>query len=436
MSVQPLLKGKKRQPPKARDEESFLAQKAWHLFDVFGVELEYMIVDRKTLAVRPDADKILGYAGGAGASEVEFAETAWSNELVLHVLEMKTVQPRGSLIALDGCFQTDVRRANEILATWDAMLMPTSMHPWMDPATETRLWPHAQNEIYEAYDRIFGVKGHGWANVQSTHINLPFADEDEFVRLHAAIRVVLPLLPALAASSPLQDGRLTGLMDNRLMAYSMMQQRVPSVTGRVIPEAVRSLDAYQDKILRKMYRDIAPLDPDGVLQHEWLNSRGAIARFDRNAIEIRLLDIQEHPGADVAIAALITCLLQKLTAEKWTSVAKLHKVPGELLERLFFGAIRDAEQTRIWNREYLKLFGVSGKDSMTMNELWHHILTQCMQPEDLARTGWGASLKTIIEHGTLARRISNSLGANPGRERINEVYGKLANCLENGVSFQ
>ena len=59
-----------------------------------------------------------------------------------------------------------------------------------------------------------------------------------------------------------------------------------------------------------------------------------------------------------------------------------------------------------------------------------------MQPEELARTGWGASLKTIIEHGTLARRIGNALGTNPDRGTLNTVYGKLAKCLEDGVSFQ
>ena len=56
--------------------------------------------------------------------------------------------------------------------------------------------------------------------------------------------------------------------------------------------------------------DIAPLDPDGTLQHEWLNSRGAIARFDRNAIEIRVLDIQECPVADLAICFQVMSFLK------------------------------------------------------------------------------------------------------------------------------
>ena len=32
----------------------------WGLFEVYGVEVEYMIVDRDTLAVRPVADEVLG----------------------------------------------------------------------------------------------------------------------------------------------------------------------------------------------------------------------------------------------------------------------------------------------------------------------------------------------------------------------------------------
>ena len=44
-----------------------------------------------------------------------------------------------------------------------------------------------------------------------------------------------------------------------------------------------------------MYRAIDPLDTEGILQEEWLNSRAAIARFDRGAIEIRCMDTQECP---------------------------------------------------------------------------------------------------------------------------------------------
>ncbi len=65
--------------------------------------------------------------------------------------------------------------------------------------------------------------------------------------------------------------------------------------------AVFTEENYRRQIFQRMYDDIAPLDPDGVLQDEFLNSRGAIARFDRGSIEIRVINIQECPAADLAV---------------------------------------------------------------------------------------------------------------------------------------
>ena len=48
----------------------------------------------------------------------------------------------------------------------------------------------------------------------------------------------------------------------------------------------------------------------------WVNSRGATARFDRGTIEIRLLDIQECPAADLAIITLIIQVLKWLVSEE------------------------------------------------------------------------------------------------------------------------
>ena len=70
------------------------------------------------------------------------------------------------------------------------------------------------------------------------HINLPFADDAEFTRLHAAIRAVLPIIPALSAASPFEQGSATGWMDTRLRYYRDNQREIPEISGQVIPEAV------------------------------------------------------------------------------------------------------------------------------------------------------------------------------------------------------
>ena len=60
------------------------------LFQGYGVELEYMIVDAHTLDVRPIADRLIEAEHGAIENEIERGAFAWSNELARHVLEIKT----------------------------------------------------------------------------------------------------------------------------------------------------------------------------------------------------------------------------------------------------------------------------------------------------------------------------------------------------------
>jgi hypothetical protein len=122
------------------------------LFEAFGVELEYMVVDAGTLDVSPTVDELLtaaltGDPRGEVVSEVEVGEISWSNELVLHVVELKTNGPASALEPLPALFQQSVERAGELLAARGRRLLPTAMHPWMDPATETRLWPHEFSRI-------------------------------------------------------------------------------------------------------------------------------------------------------------------------------------------------------------------------------------------------------------------------------------------------
>ncbi|MEX0585788.1 MAG: hypothetical protein WD176_04050, partial [Pirellulales bacterium] len=68
------------------------------LFEAFGVELEYVIVDQATLDVRPVADELFfrltgEYSGEVAPPDIAPLDIAWSNELVLHVVELKTTAP-------------------------------------------------------------------------------------------------------------------------------------------------------------------------------------------------------------------------------------------------------------------------------------------------------------------------------------------------------
>jgi glutamate---cysteine ligase / carboxylate-amine ligase len=117
------------------------------LFSAYGVEIEYMIVDRTALNVLPIADQLFYLIAGSYESEVNRGAISWSNEISLHLVELKTSAPERSLEGLYERFQQQVRDANSLLASFNAMLMPTAMHPWMHPDNEMRIWPHGNITI-------------------------------------------------------------------------------------------------------------------------------------------------------------------------------------------------------------------------------------------------------------------------------------------------
>jgi gamma-glutamyl:cysteine ligase YbdK (ATP-grasp superfamily) len=402
------------------------------LTEGIGIELEYMIVDRGTLDVRPLADVLLRDAAGGydWVSDYEPADgegIGWSNELVNHVIELKTVEPVTDLDGVAARFQRQVTEVDRRLAEIGARLLPGAMHPWMDPLAETRLWPHAHSPVYERLDAIFSCRGHGWSNLQSAHINLPFGDDAEFGRLHAAIRLVLPLLPALAASSPVRDGRRTGVADSRLAAYQENCRRIPSVTGRVIPEPVYDRERYEKEILARIARDVAPLDPEGVLRPAWTNARGAIARFDRGSIEIRVLDMQECPAADMAIAELVRRTLAAVLSERWLSLDEVKSVPTDALVRVFRSCVREAERAVVRESRVLTALGVGGA-ARGAGEIWKELRARLM-PEAGEH---GPALAAIETGGSLASRITLRLEAGAG---LRAVYEELAHCLTAGRPF-
>ncbi len=406
------------------------------LFEGFGIEMEYMIVDAQSLSILPVTDQVLKHIAGQFVNEVEVGELAWSNELVLHVIELKTNGPAAALTPLPALFQRDVGRINDILAPLGGRLMPTAMHPWMDPASDTHLWPHEYSPIYESFDRIFGCQGHGWSNLQSVHINLPFAGDDEFARLHAAIRLLLPIMPALAASSPIIEGRLSGLLDTRLDAYRNNARRIPSVSGRVIPEPVFSRKDYENHILERIYGDLAAHDPAGILRYEWVNARGAIARFERNAIEIRVLDIQECPRADLAIASAIVETIRAMVDEVWRDLASQQDWQIEPLESMFRAAVTDGGRALIEDTAYLAMFGFPGRGACRAADLWQHLIESVAAWRPAAIAPFRDVLDTITGYGTLARRIAVAVGAAPSRRAIEAVYRQLCDCLAAGSVFR
>lgn len=404
---------------------------AYHLFEVYGIELEYMLIRSSDFKVNPIVDKLFTKKNGSLISDIDNGKIEWSNELVAHVVEMKTNGPTNDLENLDQLFFENVQEMNQLLEEYDTCLLPGAVHPLMNPHCETQLWKHDHNEIYALYNQIFDCKGHGWSNVQSMHINLPFFDDDEFEKLHAAVRILLPLIPGLAASSPVLDGKFTGFKDARMEFYKTNQKEIPHMTGKVIPEQVYTKADYYKEIFEPITAAIRPFDKNDILDHHFLNSRGAISRFDRNAIEIRVIDIQENPSADVAIAAFIVEVLKLLVSEELVSLEDQKSWHEDELFAIFDEVIKDAENTLITNKRFLAIFDLQ-KDS-DVRKIWKR-LYELVGPK-LSKNHQN-HIEFIIQNGSLSTRILKALRNDFSEDHIKKVYTRLAECLKENRMFR
>jgi hypothetical protein len=162
-------------------------------------------------------------------------------------------------------------------------------------------------EYYDTYNRLFNLQQHGWVNIQSLQINLPYHSEEEMVKMYNRIRVLLPYLIAVTASSPVVEGKLTGIADNRLVYYRENQKAIPEICNNIIPEPIDSMGDYcqqQQIVFDKLMERKA-----NCLCEEWLNSSGVIVRFSRKCLEIKALDAQECIRSDMAVCAFVQALM-------------------------------------------------------------------------------------------------------------------------------
>jgi carboxylate-amine ligase len=235
----------------------------------------------------------------------------------------------------------------------------------------------------------------------------------------------------LCASSPILEGTHTGFKDSRLEYYKTNQKEIPEMTGLIIPERVFTKVDYYATIFEPIKKAIRPYDTNKILDHHFLNSRGAIARFDRNAIEIRLVDIQESPKADIAICALIIEVLKLLVNKKLGSIQQQKKWCKQELFDILNPAIKDAESFRVLNLDYLKLFSII--DTSTIQNIWKHLYEMTKLNIHEAHH---EALDVILTQGTLATRILKAIGNDYSKQNITKVYTQLAQCLQDNTMFE
>jgi gamma-glutamyl:cysteine ligase YbdK (ATP-grasp superfamily) len=295
-----------------KTEQTERGTDTYKTLEVLGPENEFSLVDEELNALAI-VDKVIRDFHGRVVNFVELPNFTFGKEIQLHVMEIKPNTPFRSPKHFEETMHEAVLTLTDFLEDkFGAHLLGSGMHPLLK-LEETGVWPHRHKKFYDAYGKVFNLNQHGWLNVQSFQLNIPYSNEKIAIFMHNMLAEVCAYLPAISASSPIYEGKFGKDVDNRLHFYALNQKEVPSITGDVIPEYVSSFKEYEKEIVGKYSLDLAKVYADEcILYKDWVNSRGAIFRFDRKAIEIRVMDEQECIKSDVALSCFIRALLKGL----------------------------------------------------------------------------------------------------------------------------
>jgi hypothetical protein len=270
-----------------------------------GTEHEFSINDSHFNAL-PVSDRIIKTICGRFETEILFGEVKLGKELQKTVLEIVPRVPANDLNFLEGQLVKGIGKFYHIFQD-RYRLLGLGMHPTLT-LEQTAVWDHDESEYYDAYDRLFTIRQHGWLNIQALQINLSYRNDNDLTSIYNRLRPLLPYLIAVTASSPMVEGHLTGMTDNRLIYYRENQKEIPSICNRIIPEKIRTVHDYHSR-QEEIYSELRLRGAD-ILCEEWVNSSGIIIRFSRNCVEIKALDEQECIRSDMAVCALVRSLLR------------------------------------------------------------------------------------------------------------------------------
>ncbi|MCW4009751.1 MAG: glutamate-cysteine ligase family protein [Candidatus Bathyarchaeota archaeon] len=382
-----------------------------------GPEHEFSLVD-DALKPLPIADQVIkGYCGKI-MNFVELPGFTFGKEMQLHVMELKANAPFQGPRVFEETMQKGVTTLAAFLKQrYGAHLLGAGMHPLLK-LDETGIWTHRHSKIYREYGKIFNLQQHGWLNIQSFHLNLPYQKEADGVLLHNLLANMCPYLPAVSASSPIYEGALHGKVDNRLAFYKANQQEVPSISGDVVPEYISSFDMYRKDVIGRYSRDLAAAGAsETILFKEWVNSRGVIFRFDRSALEVRMMDEQECVKSDVALSCFVRAALRGLIS------GAPELLPHNLLVCDFNAVLDKGLDAEVQNP-----YGP------TARHVCQHLFDVAWQNATDEEKNYLPLVKRRLEEGNLSDVIRQKVLKRAQRtdltEAITDVYSTLIKCLE------
>jgi carboxylate-amine ligase len=276
-----------------------------------GVEEEVMLLDPGTWRLAQRADDLLAVLSDdlAGRCSAETHEAALELVTGAHATVGDAIAELGRLRARLG---RDARSIGLAVAA-------SGMHPGQ-MAEDPQVSSAGRYQVVHQTMRGIARREPTFA----LHVHIGVADPESAIRLLNQLRAHLPLLLALSATSPLWQGRATGLASNRTILFQAFPR-----TG--VP---RPFDGYADWV-----DSVDPLVRSGAIPEPtflWWDVRPQ-PRF--GTVEVRIMDAQPRLEATGALCALVQALARLELEEGFAAPELVHG--QEVLAENRFLAARD-----------------------------------------------------------------------------------------------
>jgi carboxylate-amine ligase len=258
----------------------------------FGVEEELLLIDGMSGQPLPVSRQLLDRHESSRRSPRSLREPQLTSEMQQEMIEVVTA-PHSTLPALltqigEGRSLADgaARAIGARVAALATCPVPVQPHP--DPR------PRYQ----EMVDR-FGTTARNSLSC-GVHVHVSIDSPDEGVAVLDRIRAWLPVLIALSANSPFQNGEDTGYASFRSVTW----REWPSAGPTDVFGSFRAYREYERQLL-----DTGALLDDGMLYFD--------ARLSRNfpTVEVRVADVCLDPTHSATIAALVRALVETSAVE-------------------------------------------------------------------------------------------------------------------------
>jgi glutamate---cysteine ligase / carboxylate-amine ligase len=278
-----------------------------------AVEEEFAILDPETLSLTNRFEEL--HAASRGGELDEYLV----GELISSEVEVRT--GRCETFA-DAVARVPERRKQlrELADRHGVLLAATGTHPW-SPWQEQRIidTPH-----YRRNDEI--LRYVVWRNNSfGHHVHVGIRGADRAIKVCDALRIYLPELLAVSASSPFIENVNTGLHSVRTEIFTRMFPRCG------IPDVYGSWEVYEEYV-RLLFRT------ESILEHTqiWWSVRPHLA-FP--TVELRICDGQPDLAESISLVALSYVLTARL-ARAIDEGEPLPTPPPRLIEENFWRAIR------------------------------------------------------------------------------------------------